>query len=65
MVVSLVMHYDDHAESCMFFCMCADQVLWTALSLYMEDKTLPVPTFEEVLICNPSTTTEEVRLMAI
>lgn len=45
--------------------LCADQVLKTALSLYMEDKTLPLPTFEEILICTPSTTSEEVRLIAL
>ena len=45
--------------------LCADQVLKTALSLYMEDKTLPLPTFEEILICTPSTTSEEVRPIAL
>jgi len=37
-------------------------VLKTALALYMYggDVTLPLPTHEEVLICNQSTTTEEV-----
>ena len=37
-----------------------DQVLRTALSLYMEDPTLPMPTPEEMLICNQHTTAEEV-----
>ena len=27
----------------------------------MEDAALPLPSLEEVLICNPNTTTEEVR----
>ena len=37
-----------------------DEVLRTVLALYMEDEKLPLPTLEEVLICNSSTTTEEV-----
>ena len=37
-----------------------DQVLRTALSLYMEDSSLPLPTPEEMLICNQSTSAEEV-----
>ena len=37
-----------------------DQVLRTALSLYMEDSSLPLPTPEEMLICNENTTAEEV-----
>ena len=39
---------------------CPDQVLRAALSLYMEDNDLPMPTPEEILICNPYTTAEEV-----
>jgi len=37
-------------------------VLKTALALYMygDSVSLPLPTFEEVLVCNPATTTEEV-----
>ena len=35
----------------------------TALSLYMENKDLPLPTYEEVLLCNESTTDEEVSLL--
>jgi len=58
------MHKKEHDTIC-FLPICADQVLKTALSLYMEDKTLPLPTFEEILICTPSTTSEEVRLIAI
>jgi hypothetical protein len=27
----------------------------------MEDEALPLPSLEEILICNPNTTTEEVR----
>ena len=37
-----------------------DQVLRAALSLYMEDSSLPMPTPEEMLICNHNTTAEEV-----
>ena len=37
-----------------------DQVLRAALSLYMEDSSLPLPTPEEMLICNQNTTSEEV-----
>ena len=40
-----------------------DCVLKTILSLYMEDQTLPLPTHEEVLICNEYTTDEEVTLL--
>lgn len=39
-----------------------DQVIKTVLYLYMENEALPLPTFEEVLICNSATTTEEVTL---
>jgi len=35
-------------------------VLTAALSLYMEDGDLPLPTPEEMLICNENTTSEEV-----
>ena len=37
-----------------------DLILRSTLSLYMEDMYFPLPTPEEVLLCNPSTTTEEV-----
>lgn len=38
-----------------------DDILKTALSLYMEDhQDHPLPTLEEVLICTSSTTAEEV-----
>lgn len=37
-----------------------EQVLKAALSLYMEDKILPMPTPEEMLICDHQTTSEEV-----
>ncbi|XP_019853235.1 PREDICTED: E3 ubiquitin-protein ligase RNF213-like [Amphimedon queenslandica] len=40
-----------------------DNVLKTVLSLYMENKDLPLPTYEEVLICNEYTTAEEVNLL--
>ena len=39
---------------------CLDNVLKTTLSLYLEDPYLPMPTPEEVLICNERTTAEEV-----
>lgn len=35
-------------------------VLATVLALYMHDKDQPLPSQEEVLICTPETTTEEV-----
>ena len=40
----------------------AENVLRTALSMYMdrEDVALPLPTHEEVLVCSETTTTEEV-----
>ena len=37
-----------------------EQVLKASLSLYMVDKDLPMPTLEEMLICNHQTTSEEV-----
>jgi hypothetical protein len=40
-----------------------EQVLKAALSLYMEDSDLPMPTLEEILICNQDTTIEEVNLL--
>lgn len=36
------------------------KVLATVLALYMADQSLPLPTFEEVLVCTASTTFEEV-----
>ena len=38
-----------------------DNVLRAVLALFMEDEALPLPSLEEVLICNSSTTAEEVR----
>ena len=38
-------------------------MLKTALSLYVEDVILPMPTHEEVLICSEQTTEEEVTLL--
>lgn len=38
----------------------ADDVLATVLALYMHEKNQPLPIHEEVLICTPETTTEEV-----
>ena len=40
-----------------------EQVLRAALSLYMEDTSLPMPTPEEMLICNSHTTAEEVEMV--
>ena len=40
-----------------------DEVLKTVLSLYMENKDLSLPTYEEVLICSETTTDEEVTLL--
>ena len=40
-----------------------EQVLKAALSLYMADTDLPMPTPEEMLICNPHTTAEEVGMV--
>lgn len=40
-----------------------DHILSATLSLYMENYSEhPLPTPEEVLVCNPSTTAEEVML---
>lgn len=42
-----------------------DDVLKIVLSLYMDDRdqSLPMPTYEEVLICSKHTTHEEVTLL--
>ena len=40
-----------------------EDVLKTVLSLYLQDDSLPMPTLEEVLICNKYTTLEEVTLL--
>ena len=37
-----------------------ETVLRTVLALYMEDDSLPLPSHEEVLICNSGTNIEEV-----
>jgi hypothetical protein len=37
-----------------------DDILRTVLALYMDDENLPLPTLEEVLICDFTTTAEEV-----
>ena len=39
----------------------SDNVLRTVLALFMEGEALPLPTLEEVLICNQTTTAEEVE----
>ena len=46
-------------------CSHTDDVLKTTLALYMEDgeQTLPMPTYEEVLVCSEQTTDEEVILL--
>ena len=38
-------------------------MLKTALALYVEDASLPMPTHEEVLVCSKHTTVEEVTLL--
>ena len=45
------------------FCVLGE-LLATVLSLYMYDQgvTMPLPTFQEVLMCNSDTTMEEVSL---
>ena len=40
----------------------ADLVLTCAMMLYAEDKEMPLPTQEEVLICTSQTTAEEVHI---
>ena len=40
-------------------------ILRTVLALYMDDESLPLPTLEEVLICDSTTTAEEVSLKDI
>ena len=40
-------------------------VLATVLALYMHDKHQPLPSHEEVLICTPETTTEEVSVLQV
>ena len=43
----------------------ADLVLTCAMMLYAEDKDMPLPTQEEVLICTSQTTAEEVHIQAV
>ncbi len=38
-------------------------VFKATLQLYMENLDLPLPSLEEVLLCNSSTTAEEVSLL--
>ncbi|XP_022796393.1 E3 ubiquitin-protein ligase rnf213-alpha-like isoform X3 [Stylophora pistillata] len=40
-----------------------DDILATVLALYMHDKKQPLPSHEEVLLCTPNTTTEEIELL--
>ena len=44
-----------------------DNVLKTALALYMDGESiaLPLPTPEEILVCNQATTTEEVGSLIV
>lgn len=59
-----VIHMEEtYIRTYLYSSLCTDRVLMTTLSLYVEDKSLPLPTLEEILICNPSTTSEEVRLI--
>ena len=37
----------------------------TVLHIYMEDPVMPLPTPEEVLLCNSSTTAEEVGVCSV
>jgi len=39
-------------------------VFKAVISLYVRDKTSPLPSLEEVLICNHNTTVEEVHMHA-
>lgn len=39
------------------------EVLSAALAIYMQDPMQPLPTFDEVLLCTPGTTIEEVELL--
>ncbi|XP_035293735.1 E3 ubiquitin-protein ligase RNF213 isoform X3 [Cricetulus griseus] len=39
------------------------EVLSAALAIYMQDPRQPLPTFDEVLLCTPGTTVEEVELL--
>ena len=41
-------------------CVCTDTTFGTVLELYMENPEMPLPSPEEVFICNKSTTAEEV-----
>ena len=43
--------------------MCVVNILQTVLMIYSKDVEMPLPTQEEVLICNEKTTAEEVVLL--
>lgn len=47
-------------DSTLYICTSIDAILRSTLSFYMENTSIPLPTPEEVLVCNPSTTAEEV-----
>jgi len=40
-------------------------VFKAVISLYVRDVTLPLPTLDEVLICNNKTTVEEVKWLIV
>ena len=52
------LYYDLFFVLPLFF---VDDILATVLALYMHDKKQPLPSHEEVLLCTPDTTTEEVQ----
>ena len=52
------LYYDLFFVIPLFF---VDDILATVLALYMHDKKQPLPSHEEVLLCTPDTTTEEVQ----
>ena len=52
------LYYDLFFVLPLFF---VDDILATVLGLYMHDKKQPLPSHEEVLLCTPDTTTEEVQ----
>lgn len=54
------MYYKNYLKLIYSILFALGDVLKTVLTLYMEDEDLPLPTLEEVLICNSSTTAEDV-----
>ena len=51
-------------QSLIFFCFTGD-VFKAVISLYVADITLPLPSLDEVLICNHKTTVEEVCILVM